>query len=81
MAFRPTCQDGVFRTRSTGREPMATNGETLNHFIIHEERTSAGVGAITSRQHPDQAIVEVIAWREGITVAEVVRRLARGHVF
>lgn len=60
---------------------MATNGETQRHFIIHEERASVGVGAITSRRPPDQAELEVIAWREGITVAEVVRRLALGHTF
>ena len=60
---------------------MATSGETQRHFIIHEERASVGVGAITSRRPPDQAELEAIAWREGITVVEVVKRLARGYVF
>jgi hypothetical protein len=60
---------------------MATSGETQRQFIIHEERASVGVGAITSRRPPDQAELEVIAWRTGLTLTEVVRRLALGHVF
>lgn len=73
MISRPT----HWRTGPNGRESVAAAGEvvSLERLLTAGEKS----GRITSRPERTDREIEVIAWRLGITVAEVRRLIARGH--
>lgn len=73
MISRPT----HWRTGPHGRESVAAAGEvvSLERLLTAGEKS----GRITSRPERTDREIEVIAYRLGITVAEVRRLIARGH--
>lgn len=73
MISRPT----HWRTGPNGREAVASAGD----FVSLERLLTAGEksGRITSRPERTGREIEVIAYRLGMTVAEVRRAIARGH--
>jgi hypothetical protein len=73
MISRPT----HWRTGPNGRESVAAAGEvvSLERLLVAGEKS----GRITSRPERTDAEIELIAFRLGMTVAEVRRAIARGH--
>ena len=73
MISRPT----HWRTGPNGRESVAAAGEvvSLERLLTAGEKS----GRITSRPERTDREIEVIAFRLGMTVAEVRRAIARGH--
>ena len=73
MISRPT----HWRTGPHGRESVAAAGEvvSLERLLTSNEKSRR----ITSRPERTDAEIEVIAYRLGMTVAEVRRLIARGH--
>jgi len=73
MISRPT----HWRTGPNGRESVAAAGDfvSLEHLLRSGEKS----GRITSRPERTDLELEVIAYRLGMTVAEVRRAIARGR--
>jgi len=73
MISRPT----HWRTGPNGRESVAAAGEvvSLERLLTAGEKS----GRITSRPERTDREIEVIAYRLGMTVAEVRRAIARGR--
>lgn len=66
-----------WRTGPNGRESVAAAGEvvSLERLLTAGEKS----GRITSRPERTDREIEVIAYRLGMTVAEVRNAIARGH--
>jgi hypothetical protein len=73
MISRPT----HWRTGPNGREAVASAGDfvSLEHLLRNCEKSRR----VTSRPERTDLEIEVIAYRLGMTVAEVRRAIARGR--
>lgn len=70
--------ESMFRAGAKGREPLAPPGEggTHVHYVASRQ---VGIGSVTSRHPAASTDEEFLAWRHGLTVAEVRKLLAEAR--
>lgn len=62
--------ESMFRSGARGREPLAPPGEGGNH-VHYQASRRIGVGCVTSRPASASTAEEYLAFKHGLTIAEV----------